>query len=157
MKRDPATRAPDFYRFARDYLHTYLPTVARRSPNTIEAYRISLECLLNYLADHHGVARADVTFDHLDRHHLKGWLAWMADQRHYAPRTITLRLTAVKAFLTYCSAEEVTLVALSQAAKTLRPPTITRKPSSTSPNPRPGPSSPPSPATPPNRAGTGCC
>lgn len=25
MKRDPATGAPDFYRFARDYLHTYLP------------------------------------------------------------------------------------------------------------------------------------
>ena len=34
MKRDPATGAPDFYAFARDYLHTYLPTVARRSPKT---------------------------------------------------------------------------------------------------------------------------
>ena len=27
MKRDPKTGAPDFYAFARDYLHTYLPTV----------------------------------------------------------------------------------------------------------------------------------
>jgi integrase len=105
MKRDPATRAPDFYRFARDYLHTYLPTVARRSPNTIEAYRISLECLLDYLAEDRHVERAHVNFDHLDRPHLKGWLAWMADQQHYAPRTIALRLTAVKAFLTYCCAE----------------------------------------------------
>ncbi len=128
MKRDPATRAPDFFRFARDYLHTYLPTVARRSPNTIEAYRISLECFLDYLAEDRHVERAHVSFDHLDRQHLKGWLAWMADQQHYAPSTIALRLTAVKAFLTYCSAEDVTLVALSQAAKALRAPTSARKP-----------------------------
>jgi len=128
MKRDPATRAPDFYRFARDYLHTYLPTVARRSPNTIEAYRISLECFLRYLADHEHVDRAHVSFDHFDRQHLKGWLAWMADQQHYSPRTIGLRLTAVKAFLTYCCAEDVTLVALSQAAKAIRAPVAAKKP-----------------------------
>ena len=78
MKRDPKTGAPDFYTFARDYLHTYLPTVQRRSPKTIEAYRISLECFLDYLADHQHIERAHVTFDHFDRDHLKGWLAWMS-------------------------------------------------------------------------------
>jgi len=128
MKRDPATGAPDFYTFARDYLHIYLPTVTRRSPNTIEAYRISLECFLDYLADHEHIERAHVSFDHFDRKHLKGWLAWMSDQRHYAPRTIALRLTTLKAFLTYCSGEDITLVALSQAAKALRAPASARKP-----------------------------
>jgi site-specific recombinase XerD len=128
MRRDPKTGAPDFYTFARDYLHTYLPTVARRSPKTIEAYRISLECFLDYLADHQHIERAHVTFDHFDRDHLKGWLAWMSDQRHYAARTIALRLSAVKAFLTDCSHEDITLVALSQAAKALRAPTSPRKP-----------------------------
>ena len=128
MKRDPTTGAPDFYAFARDYLHTYLPTVARRSPKTIEAYRISLECFLHYLADHDHIARARVSFDHLDRQHLKGWLAWMSEQRHYAPRTIALRLTTVKAFLTYASREDITLVALSQAAGALRAPASPRKP-----------------------------
>ena len=128
MKRDPRTGAPDFYAFARDYLHTYLPTVARRSPKTIEAYRISLECLLHYLADHDHVERAHVSFDHFDRHHLKGWLAWMSEQAHYAPKTIALRLSTVKAFLTYCSGEDITLVALSQAAKALRAPASPRKP-----------------------------
>jgi site-specific recombinase XerD len=128
MKRDPATRAPDLYRFARDYLHSYLPTVARRSPNTVEAYRIGLECFLHYLADDQHVDRAHVSFDHFDRQHLKGWLAWMADQQHYAPKTIALRLTTIKSFLTYCSAEDITLVALSQAANTLRAPTSARKP-----------------------------
>jgi site-specific recombinase XerD len=52
----------------------------------------------------------------------------MADQQHYAPRTIALRLTAAKAFLTYCCAEDITLVALSQAASALRAPTAARKP-----------------------------
>jgi len=52
----------------------------------------------------------------------------MTDERHYAPRTVALRLTTVKAFLTYCSAEDLTLVALSQAAKALRAPATARKP-----------------------------
>lgn len=128
MKRDPKTGAPDFYTFARDYLHTYLPTVARRSPKTIEAYRISLECFLHYLADHQHIERAHVSFDHFDRDHLKAWLAWMTEQRHYAPKTIALRLSTVKAFLTYASHEDITLVALGQSARALRAPASARKP-----------------------------
>jgi hypothetical protein len=157
MKRDQATRAPDFYRYARDYLHSYLPTAARRSPNTIEAYRISLECFLTYLDQQHHVGRAHVSFDHFDRPHLKGWLSWMSDQQHYAPRTIGLRLSAVKAFLTYSSAEDVTLVALNQAAKTLRARSPLANRSSTSPSPRHGPCWPPSPGAPRSHAGIGCC
>ncbi|MGD0083296.1 MAG: tyrosine-type recombinase/integrase [Acidimicrobiales bacterium] len=128
MRRDPRTDTPDFFTFAREYLHVYLPTVQRRSPKTIEAYRISLECFLGYLAEHEHVERAEVSFDDFDRQHLKSWLAWMSDQRRYAPRTVALRLSAVKAFLTYCSYEDLTLIALSQAAQALRGPSSPRKP-----------------------------
>jgi site-specific recombinase XerD len=128
MKRDPKTGSPEFYAFARDYLHSYLPTVARRSPKTVEAYRISLECFLGYLCEEHHVERSQVSFDHLDRDHLKGWLTWMMEQRDYSPRTVSLRLSAVKAFLTYSSEEDLTLVALSQSAKALRSPAIAKKP-----------------------------
>lgn len=128
MKRDPRTGSPDFYALARDYLHTYLPTVQRRSPKTIEAYRIGLECFLDYLRDQQNIKRAHVSFDHFERDHLKGWLAWMIDQRHYAARTVALRLSTVKAFLTYCSGEDLTLVALSHRAKALRSPACARKP-----------------------------
>lgn len=128
MRRDPETGDPDFFGFARDYLHTYLPKVHQSSPKTIQAYRISLECFLDYLADQEDIERAGVSFDHFDRQYLKGWLAWMADDRGYAPATIALRLSTVKAFLAYCSHEDITLVALSQAAKSLRAPTSPRKP-----------------------------
>jgi integrase/recombinase XerD len=128
MRRDPKTGDPDFFSFARDYLHTYLPKVQQSSPKTIQAYRISLECFLDYLTGHEHVERVAVSFDHFDRKHLKGWLAWMAGQQGYAPATIALRLSTVKAFLAYCAAEDITLVALAQAAKTLRAPASPKKP-----------------------------
>ncbi len=52
----------------------------------------------------------------------------MIQQRHYAPTTIALRLSSVKAFLAYCSHEDITLVALSEAAKTLKAPRSPRTP-----------------------------
>lgn len=128
MRRDPHTGAPDFFQFARDYLHAYLPKTRGLSPKTIEAYQISLECFLDYLAEAEHIGRQRVSFDHFDRPHLKGWLTWMTDQRHYTPKTVTLRLSAVKAFLAYASYEDLTLVALSQSAKALKAPAGPRRP-----------------------------
>jgi hypothetical protein len=41
---------------------------------------------------------------------------------------VALRLSTIKAFLTYCSGEDITLIALSQAANALRAPASPRKP-----------------------------
>lgn len=128
MKRDPRTDAANFWAFARDFLHTYMPTVRRLSPKTIEAYRISLECFLGFLTDREHTKREHITFDHFGRPHLKAWLTWMAAEQRYAPRTITLRLSAVKTFLAYAASEDITLVALSQAAKPLKAPAAPKTP-----------------------------
>src|SRR6516162_9769112 len=128
MRRDPHTGAPDFFSFARDYLHAYMPKTRGLSPKTIEAYRISLECFLDYLTEAEHIGREHVSFDHFERQHLKGWLTWMTDQLNYTPKTVTLRLSAVKAFLTYAAYEDLTLVALSQSAKALKAPTGPRRP-----------------------------
>ncbi|MGH3504790.1 MAG: tyrosine-type recombinase/integrase [Nocardioidaceae bacterium] len=128
MRRDPKTGAPDFFGFARDYLHGYMPKVQGLSPRTIEAYRISLECFLDYLTEIEHVDRAQISFDHFERQHLKAWIVWMAEDRDYAPRTIALRLSTIKAFLAYSSQEDITLVALSEAAKTLKAPASPRAP-----------------------------
>ena len=128
MKRDPDTDVANLFSFARDYLHGYLTKVRGLSPKTIEAYRISLECFLAYLSEVEHIDRAEAGFDHFGRAHLKAWLAWMHEQRGYAPATITLRLTAIKTFLAYASHEDITLIALSQAAQTLRAPASPRTP-----------------------------
>jgi site-specific recombinase XerD len=128
MRRDPRTDAPDLFAYARDYLHAYLPKVRGLSPKTIEAYRISLECFLDYLAEASHVERDKVSFGHFDRSYLKSWLAWMTERQRYAPKTVTLRLSAIKAFLAYASHEDITLVTLSQAAKALKAPSSPRSP-----------------------------
>lgn len=155
MRRDQHTGDPDFFSLARDYLHTYLPTVQQSSPKTIQAYRISLECFLDYLGEHEHIERGQVSFDHFDRHYLKAWLAWMIGERGYAPTTIALRLSTVKAFLAYCSHEDITLVTLAQTAFGLRP--SPKSQSSTSPSPKHEPCWLPSTARQPSRAETGCC
>jgi len=128
MKRDPKNDAANFWVFARDYLCGYMPKVQGLSPKTIEAYRISLECLLGYLTDTEQVEREHINFEHFERRYLKGWVAWMTEERRYAPKTVTLRLSAIKAFLAYAAAEDITLMALSQAAKTLKAPAAPRAP-----------------------------
>ena len=128
MRRNVTTDAAEFFTFARDYLHTYTPTIRGLTARTIEAYRISLECFLAFLVDHEHIERAKVSFEHFDRARLKAWLIWLADDKHYSMRTVTLRLSAIKTFLAYAGAEDLTLVALSQSARNLKAPTAPRKP-----------------------------
>ena len=59
---------------------------------------------------------------------VKGWMTWMIDQRQYATKTVAVRLSAIKALLAYAAHEDLTLVALSQAAKALKAPARPRMP-----------------------------
>lgn len=157
MRRDPESGDPDFFGFARDYLHTYLPKVQQSSPKTIQAYRISLECFLDYLADHEHVERASVSFDHFDRPHLKGWLAWMAGGRAMHPTPS--RCGSVPSKRSWPTAPAKTSPS-SRLPRQPRPYGLRPSPksrSSTSPSPRRGPFLLPSTARRRSRAGTGCC
>jgi site-specific recombinase XerD len=113
---------------ARSYLHVYLTKTRAVSPKTVEAYRISLECFLDFLKQVKGVAGEQVSFDCFERQTLKEWLTWMGNPKSYASKTIGLRLSAIKSFLSWCADEDVTLGALYNGACTLRGPVIPKKP-----------------------------
>ncbi|RAN72697.1 integrase [Bacillus sp. SRB_336] len=128
MKRNSDTDTPNFWGYARNYLHEYMPRARNLSPKTVQAYRISLECFVGYLVDEQQIQRKDVGFDHFERKFLKAWLVWMRETKNYQPKTVGLRLTAIKAFLRYASQEDLRLVALHEAAKALKAPAVARKP-----------------------------
>lgn len=80
-KRDSRTLEADFWGMARSFLHSYCPKVRGLSHKTVDAYRISLECLLGYLAEEMGLSGAGVGFDSLDRPCLRGWVEWMSQAK----------------------------------------------------------------------------
>ena len=128
VKRDPHTKEADFWGMARSYLHSYCPKVRQLSYETINAYRISLECLLDYLLEEAGICEGAVSFDIINRDRVKGWVCWMASTKHYQPKTISLRLTALRSFLSFCAAEDSTLMALYQQISTVKGPSIPKRP-----------------------------
>ena len=128
MKHNPDTGAPDFFVFARNFLHSYLGNVRQCSPATITAYRLSLECFLTFLTDANHRPRTTVTFDDCTRVTVKAWIEWMNTTKKYAPRTVTLRLTALRSFLAFSAADDLTLIATSQAVADVKPPRIPANP-----------------------------
>jgi site-specific recombinase XerD len=122
---DPAQ--PSFWRLARGFLHDHCANARRLSPDTVNAYRDSLERYLEFLAST-GVDRADVTFEHFDRDRFKAWAAWMADTKANTPKTIELRLTAMRSLLRYAASEDLRVGACWQDAKTIKPPKTAKKP-----------------------------
>ncbi len=126
-KRNNKTNEADFWGMARSFLHSYCPKVRGLSYKTVEAYRISLESFIAYVGEADGATGADVTFDLVDRDHIKGWVSWMSGQRAYSPKTVGLRLTAMRSFLAYCAAEDATLQAVFQMAKSVKGPTPPKK------------------------------
>ncbi|XAS74186.1 site-specific integrase [Micrococcaceae bacterium Sec5.1] len=108
-----------------------MPKVRALSPKTIEAYRISLECYVDYLIGVQHIERKDIGFEHFERRFIKAWLSWMQQTKNYQPKTVNLRMTAIKAFLHYTSSEDLRLVAPHDATKALMAPPRPKYPSNT--------------------------
>jgi site-specific recombinase XerD len=109
-----------FWQMARDFLHVYLPKVRRLSPKTSESYKSSLEAFLDFLSTECCIKRENVTFDEFRRDRLKAFIIWLSDVRNLAPKTVNLRMTAIKSFLKYGAEEDISLVSLYVDAKSIK-------------------------------------
>jgi site-specific recombinase XerD len=107
---------PDFWKYARSFLHEYMPKVRNLSEKSVEAYKQSLNCYLSFLKEALGIERPDAAFESFARSNLKLFLAWMREKKNYSSKTCNLRITAIKSFLKYCSEEDIALVCLYQDA-----------------------------------------
>ncbi len=109
MMRNKNLLCPDFWQYARSFLHTYLPKVRNLSPHTVASYKQSMTCYIHHSESQWGVKRQRISFDEFGRKQVKVYPVWMNEVQHFAAKTCNLRLTALKSFMEYSTDE--TLVA----------------------------------------------
>jgi site-specific recombinase XerD len=111
---------PDFWRLARNFLHEYMSKARRLSPTTVASYKDSLNSFITYLSSECLIPRQKISFDEFGRDRLKAYIAWMTDSKGNAPKTVNLRMTAIKSFLKFCADEDISLVSVYNGAKALK-------------------------------------
>lgn len=98
----------DFWVLARAYLHDYMPAVKNLSDKSVDAYKQSLKTYLSFLENVKSLTEEKVTLDAFSRDNIKEYVTWLKD-KEFSPKTINLRLTAIRSFLKYCSEEDFEL------------------------------------------------
>ena len=98
----------DFWQMARAYLHDFMPAVRNQSDKSVAAYKQSLNSYLSFLESEKGLKEGLVTFETFNRSNVKDFVEWLRE-RKYAPKTINLKLTAIRSFLRYCADEDFEL------------------------------------------------
>lgn len=98
----------NFWKLARTYLHDYMPVTRNLSDKSVEAYKQSLKSYLQFLEEYRSLVNEDVTFEAFSRDNTKDFVGWLKEH-NYAPKSINLKLTAIRSFLKYCSEEDFEL------------------------------------------------
>lgn len=112
-KRKQDTDVNEFWALARSFLKVYLPDMREVSPNTVKAYKQALETFIKYL-EASGSTRDSITIGTFTPPCIEGFMVWMSKEQNLKPRTCNLRLSAIKAFLRYCSRHAITNESISR-------------------------------------------
>jgi site-specific recombinase XerD len=93
-----------------DFFKVYLPNERKLSPNTIRAYRKSLELLLDYVKDKKSIPLKQIKFDMINRKIVTEFLDYLERERGCSVSTRNHRLHCIRAFYTYAAESDVTII-----------------------------------------------
>ena len=109
-----------FYELLRDFLYKYLVIQRKFSNATVQTYKTSLNQYRLYLKEQKGITFDKVQFSCFTKEMIYDFCIWLRDDQKKSVNTINLRLSAIMAFLRYCSEEDVSLSEIYLKAKTIR-------------------------------------
>lgn len=116
-----------FWNSASEYVNNELPNIRKKSLNTVEAYRRSLNRYLDFLEEGKRIKRVDICYQDFNKSNLKDYLLFMKDSQHLSEKTCNLRLTAIRSLLAYASEESMDITAIYVNAKIVKGLTVPGK------------------------------
>ena len=116
-----------FWSSASEYLNNELPNIRKKSPNTIEAYRRSLNGYIDFLENEKAINRRKVSYQDFNKNNLKDYLLFMKTSQRLSEKTCNLRMTAIRALLAYAAEESLDITALYVNAKAVKGLTVLKK------------------------------
>ncbi len=95
-----------FWTLSKKFVSHQLPEIRKASPNTVKAYRDSINGFIDYLELEKHVRRETMTFEDFNRTNITDFLDWMLNVKKYADRTCNLRVTAIHSLLEFAAHED---------------------------------------------------
>ena len=93
-----------------DYFKIYLPNQRKCSSNTIRAYQIAIESLLDFVKMENNISLQKVTFEMINREVLTKFLDQLEKERNWSVSTRNHRLQCIRAFYAYAAEMEITTI-----------------------------------------------
>lgn len=102
--------SPLFYRLIRDFLTVYLPRQKAASPNTIKAYKDTINIFLDYLKQELKLPLLEIGFQCITQKNVEDFLEWLEDERKYSIPSRNQRLSGLRSFYKYAASKDRTLM-----------------------------------------------
>ena len=97
---------PMIFKKIKEFLTSYLPVILSKSPNTIEAYRITLNLFISFLIST-GKDITEVSSGDFSAEMILGFLDWLVNDRKNSMTTRDLRLTQMRQFCKFLKNQEM--------------------------------------------------
>ena len=97
-----------FFSMTMDFLEIYLPQ-GHDSEKTIKTYRDGLTIFRRYVTDERGISIKDFTFETCTFDFVLEFRNWLLDTKKRKPSTINNRLAAIKSYLRYAAAKDISI------------------------------------------------
>ena len=105
-KKRKMNSSTQFWTLSKRFVSHQLPEIRKVSPNTVKAYRESINGFIDYLESEKRVQRETMTFEDFSRTNITDFMDWMLNVKKYADKTCNLRVTAIHSLLEFAAYED---------------------------------------------------